>query len=186
MPKPPGRLQQQRQGRLIRQWQVVMICPSRELNVGDSIPVQEFVERRLVWIERLSERRPPTAPPLPRALVMLLMQENQRPACSEEIRRQAEAAALSLRQLQRRCGSLSSAPQTPASRPFPLGEVETLAEARLDVQGPEELHAGLRPWNDGARIGLLPWSASRLHQGTIPEICAMGDITVDDFTGSVV
>ena len=67
-----------------------------------------------------------------------------------------------------------------------LGEVETLAEARLDVQGAEELHAGLRPWNDGARIGLLPWPASRLHQRTIPEICAMGDITVDDFTGSVV
>ena len=118
MPKPPGWLQQQRQGRLIRQWQVVMICPSRELNVGDSIPVQEFVERRLVWIERLSERRPPSVPPLPRALGMLLMPENQRPACSEAICRQADAAALSLRQLQCRCGSLSSAPQTPASRPF--------------------------------------------------------------------
>jgi len=32
----------------------------------------------------------------------------------------------------------------------------------------------------------LPWPASRLHQGTIAEICAMGDITVDDFTGIMV
>ena len=60
-------LQQQRQGRLIRQWLVVVICPSRELNVGDPIPVQEFVERRLVWIERLSERMPPSVAHLPRA-----------------------------------------------------------------------------------------------------------------------
>jgi hypothetical protein len=48
MPKPPGRLQQQRQGRLIRQWQVVMICPSRELNVGDPTPLEELDQRRLV------------------------------------------------------------------------------------------------------------------------------------------
>ena len=41
-----GRLlqQQQRQGRPIRQWQVV-ICPSRQLNFGDPTPVEEFVER---------------------------------------------------------------------------------------------------------------------------------------------
>ena len=55
--------QQQRQGRPIRHWQVVVICPSRELNFGDPTPVEEFVERRVVWIELLSERLPPTAPP---------------------------------------------------------------------------------------------------------------------------
>jgi len=35
----------------IRHWEVVVICPSRELNFGDPTPVREFVERRVVWIE---------------------------------------------------------------------------------------------------------------------------------------
>jgi len=37
---------------------------------------------------------------------------------NQQVGRQAEAAALSLRQLQRRCCTLRSAPQTTASRPF--------------------------------------------------------------------
>jgi len=49
-----GRLlqQQQRQG---RQWQVVVICASRELNFGDPTPVQEFVRERVVWSVLLPE-----------------------------------------------------------------------------------------------------------------------------------
>jgi predicted transposase YdaD len=78
--------QQDRQGRAIRQWQAVMICPSRELHFGDPTPVQEFVERRVVWIELLSERMPPSAPPLQRALGMLLLPEEQLPDCSKAIR----------------------------------------------------------------------------------------------------
>ena len=55
-----GRLMQQqdRQGRPIRQWQVVVICPSRELNFGDLTPVREFVRERLVWIDLAPERLP--------------------------------------------------------------------------------------------------------------------------------
>ncbi|MCX5951600.1 MAG: DUF2887 domain-containing protein, partial [Cyanobacteria bacterium] len=91
-----GRLlqQQQRQGRPIRQWQVVVICPSRELHFGDPTPVEEFVERRVVWIELQSERLPPAAPPLQKALGMLLLPEEQLPACSAVVR--AEAAGTSL------------------------------------------------------------------------------------------
>lgn len=83
-----GRLlqQQDRQGRPIRHWQVVVICPSRLLNFGDPTPVQEFVERRVVWIELLSERMPPSVPPLQRALGMLLLPEDQLPDCSQAIR----------------------------------------------------------------------------------------------------
>jgi hypothetical protein len=78
----------------IRHWEVVVICPSRELNFGDPTPVREFVERRVVWIELLPERLPLTAPPLQRALGMLLLPEDQLPVCSASIR--AEAAGTSL------------------------------------------------------------------------------------------
>ena len=130
-----GRLlqQQDRQGRPIRHWQVVVICPSRELNFGDPTPVHEFVERRVVWIELLSERLPRSAPPLQKALAMLLLPEDQLPACSKTIR--AEAAGTSLD-----------------------AEIDDVIAAIL---------------------------VSRFSGRTVPEICAMGGITVDDFTSSV-
>ncbi len=203
-----GRLlqQQDRQGRPISQWQVVVICPTRELNFGNPTPVNEFVEQRVVWIELAPERLPPTAPPLQKALAMLLLPEEQLPDCSKAIRaevagtsldaeiddviaailvarfsgrtvpeicamggisvddftssvayreifglgrqegrqegRQAEAAALTLRQLRRRCGTLSSAQQS-RIQCLPLGDLEALADALLDFQGPDDLNAWL-------------------------------------------
>ena len=130
-----GRLlqQQQRQGRPIRHWQVVVICPSRELNFGDPTPVREFVERRVVWIELAPERLPPSAPPLQKALAMLLLPEDQLPACSRAIRAEAVGTGL---------GS----------------EIDDVIAAIL---------------------------VSRFSGRTVPEICAMGGITVDDFTSSV-
>ena len=130
-----GRLlqQQDRQGRAIRHWQVVVICPSRELHFGDPMPVREFVRERLVWIELAPERLPPTAPPLQRALAMLLLTEDQLPACSKAIR--AEAAGTDL-----------------------AAEIDEVIAAIL---------------------------VSRFNGRTVPEICAMGGITVDDFTSSV-
>ena len=130
-----GRLlqQQQRQGRPIRQWQVVVICPSRELNFGDPTPVHEFVRERLVWIELAPERLPPTAPPLQRALGMLLLPEEQLHDCSKAIR--AEVAGTSLD-----------------------AEIDDVIAAIL---------------------------VARFSGRTVPEICAMGGITVDDFTSSV-
>ena len=56
--------------------------------------------------------------------------------------RQAEAAALTLRQLQRRCGTLSSAQQS-RIQGLPLGDLEGLADALLDFQGPQDLNAWL-------------------------------------------
>ena len=56
--------------------------------------------------------------------------------------RQAEAAALTLRQLQRRCGTLSSAQQS-RIQGLPLGDLEALADALLDFDGPEDLNAWL-------------------------------------------
>lgn len=56
--------------------------------------MREFVERRLVWIELAPERLPASAPPLQRALGMLLLPEDQLPACSRAIRAHAEGTRL--------------------------------------------------------------------------------------------
>ena len=56
--------------------------------------------------------------------------------------RQAEAAALTLRQLQRRCGTLSSAQQS-RIQALPLSALEALLDALLDFQGPDNLNTWL-------------------------------------------
>jgi predicted transposase YdaD len=56
--------------------------------------------------------------------------------------RQAEAAALTLRLLQRRCGSLQPDHQA-LIQGLPLSDLENLADALLDFQGPEDLKAWL-------------------------------------------
>jgi len=54
---------------------------------------------------------------------------------------QAEAASMTLRQLQRRCGSLSPEQQT-RIQAIALAELEALAEALLDFQGPRTSRLG--------------------------------------------
>jgi predicted transposase YdaD len=125
--------QMEQQGRTICCWQVVVICPSRELNFGNPQPVEEFLERRLVWVELQPERLPPAAPPIQKALSLLLQPEDQLPACSRAVR--AEAAGTGL-----------------------AAEIDDVIAAIL---------------------------VSRFSGRTVPEICAMGGITVDDFTSSV-
>ncbi len=39
---------QYRQGNPLRPWRVLVICPSRDLNFGDPIPVAEFLRERLL------------------------------------------------------------------------------------------------------------------------------------------
>jgi predicted transposase YdaD len=58
--------------------------------------------------------------------------------------RQAEAAALALRQLQRRFGALLPAAQQAQIQALPLAQLEALAEALLDFQGTADLAAWLR------------------------------------------
>ncbi len=52
--------------------------------------------------------------------------------------RAEEAAAMTLRQLNRRCGPLSEA-TTAQIRALPLEQLEALAEALLDFSGPADL-----------------------------------------------
>jgi hypothetical protein len=65
------------------------------------------------------------------------------PAKGEREGRQAEAAALTLRLLQRRCGVLTIQQQVQLQA-LPLERLETLADALLDFQGPDDLAAWLR------------------------------------------
>ncbi|MFN9635476.1 MAG: DUF4351 domain-containing protein [Synechococcaceae cyanobacterium] len=73
-------------------------------------------------------------------IVGLGRQEGQQEG--QQLGRQAEAAALTVRQLQRRCGTLS--PQQQARiQALPLPRLEALADALLDFQGPQDLAAWL-------------------------------------------
>ena len=123
----------QRQGQPVRHWRVLVICPSRELPFGDPLPVAEFLRERVLWIELAPERLPPSAPPLQKALGLLLLPEEQLPASAAAIRLQAAATPLA-------------------------GEMDDVIAAIL---------------------------LSRFNGRSITEICAMGGITLDDFTSSV-
>lgn len=125
---------QQRQGYPLRHWRVVVICPSKELAFGDPLPVQEFLRERVLWIELAPERLPPDAPPLQRALGLLLLPEPQVPATATAIRQAAAGTTLS-------------------------GEIDTVIAAIL---------------------------VARFSGRSIPELCAMGGITLDDFTSSAI
>jgi predicted transposase YdaD len=124
---------QHRQGQPLRYWRVLVICPSRYLNFGDPLPVAEFLRERVLWIELAPERMPPFAPPLQKALGLLLLPEQQLPASSAAIRRQAASAPLA-------------------------AEMDDVIAAIL---------------------------LSRFNGRSITDICAMGGITLDDFTKSV-
>jgi hypothetical protein len=56
--------------------------------------------------------------------------------------RQTEASALTLRQLQLRCGALTTSQQA-RIQDLPLSALETLSVALLDFQGPDDLTAWL-------------------------------------------
>jgi len=79
-------------------WRVVVICPHRRLNFGRELAVVEFVRERVHWIELEAAAAEPDAPPLLRALALLVEPEEQVPKRSAAIRRQSagtpEAAGL--------------------------------------------------------------------------------------------
>ena len=60
----------------IGRWQVVVLCPSRQLDFGDPEAVAEFLEHRVRWIELQPARLPPGAPALQRALALLVEPES--------------------------------------------------------------------------------------------------------------
>ena len=122
-----------RQGQPLRLWHVVVICPSRDLNFGDPVPVAEFQRERVIWIELAPDRLPPSSPPLQKALWLLLLPEEHLPVSVASIREQAAATPLA-------------------------SELDDVIAAIL---------------------------LSRFNGLSITDICAMGGITLEDFTNSV-
>jgi predicted transposase YdaD len=117
----------------ISQWQVVVLCPSRQLNFGDPAPVAEFVEQRVRWIELLSATTNPTAPALVQALALLLQSEQELPATTAALRARVACSRAA-------------------------AEIDDVIAAIL---------------------------VARFNGRSIQELCAMGGITLDDFTQSV-
>jgi predicted transposase YdaD len=112
---------------------VVVICPSRQLRFGDRQPVAEFLEHWVRWLELQPALSDPNAPPLPRAVVLMLEKEERLPTTTAEIRRA--------------------------------------------VAGTE-----LEPQIAYAIVAII---LARFTSRPIPEICAMGGITLEDFSQSV-
>jgi predicted transposase YdaD len=75
-------------------WRVVVICPHRELNFGEPMPVQEFVERRVLWVELQPRDGQPPATPLARVLSLLLQPEAEVPSITSALRQQAAIDAV--------------------------------------------------------------------------------------------
>jgi len=190
----------------IEHWRVVVLCPNRQLNFGRPAAVAEFLRERVQWIELEAAAADPSAPPLLRALALLVQPEQQIPASTAAIRAEVAGTAqvhdladviaatlisrfngrsiselcamgsitidkftqsvayqeifgqgrlegrqegvqegetaVTLRLLNRRCGPLN--PETTARiQALPLEQLEALAQALLDFQGPAELAAWL-------------------------------------------
>jgi len=73
---------------------VLVLCPQRDLGFGDPEPVEEFLERRVRWIELDPARQPPDAPLLQRALGLLMEPEGRIASTVGELCGQAEGAVL--------------------------------------------------------------------------------------------
>jgi predicted transposase YdaD len=77
----------------IEHWRVVVLCPNRRLNFGRPAAVAEFLRERVQWIELEAAATDPTAPPLLRALALLVQPEEQIPASSAAIRAEVAGTA---------------------------------------------------------------------------------------------
>ena len=148
-------------------WRVAVVCPHRGLQFGALTPVQEFVERRVLWVELQPRDKAMTDPvaaevlPLIPAILITRFRDKSIPEiCAmggitledfsqsrayQEIFGSGEArgeANVTLRLLNRRCGPLSQA-TTARIQALPLEQLEALAEALLDFTGPAELETWL-------------------------------------------
>jgi len=114
------------------EWQVVVICPHRQLNFGPLTPVREFVDHRVIWVELQPRDGQEPAEPLTQVLSLLVQPEVRLPGITKSLRHQAVSNPLAAEALQ-------------------------LIPAIL---------------------------LSRFNDRPIREICAMGGITIEDFTQS--
>ena len=117
----------------IEHWRVVVICPHQRLNFGSPTAVAEFVRERVHWLELEPAAHDPSAPPLLRALALLVQ---------PEVQVAASGAAL-----------------------------------RAEVAGTER--------EAGIVDVIAAIVVARFSGRSIQELCAMGGITLEDFSQSV-
>ncbi len=70
---------------------MVVLCPHRALNFGNPAPIQEFLDRRVLWVELQPLDGQPPAPPLTRVLSLLLQPERMVRSVSDALREQARS-----------------------------------------------------------------------------------------------
>jgi predicted transposase YdaD len=117
----------------IEHWRVVVICPNRRLNFGRPTAVAEFVRERVHWVELELAAKDAAAPPLLRAMALLVQPEEEIQASSTAL--QAEVAG--------------------------TGREKAIADVIAAIV------------------------VTRFNGRSIPELCAMGGITLEEFTQSV-
>ena len=131
----------------IDHWRVVVIYPHRRLNFGRELAVVEFVRERVHWIELEAAAADPDAPPLLRALALLVEPEEQVRKRSTAIRRQSAgtpdaagladviAAIVITRFNGRSLGGRRGTPGTDSARPRRRSGLTELAGPRLREHG---------------------------------------------------
>jgi hypothetical protein len=72
-------------------WRVLVLCPHRALNFGNPTPIQEFLDRRVLWVELQPLDGQLPAPPLTQVLSLLLQPESQVRSVSDALREQARS-----------------------------------------------------------------------------------------------
>jgi hypothetical protein len=112
---------------------VVVICPHRELNFGAPLPVREFLEHRVIWVELQPRDGQPQATPLARGLSLLLQQENLVRSVSDGLRVQALSDACAAEVL----------PLIPASLISRFRDRTLQERSRARSTGPADLDAWL-------------------------------------------
>jgi hypothetical protein len=76
------------QEQAIEHWRIVVICPNRCLNFGSANAMAEFVRERVHWLELEPAATDPNAPPMLRALALLVQPGQDVPDSSAAIQAQ--------------------------------------------------------------------------------------------------
>lgn len=180
-------------------WQVVVICPQRNLDFGDPSPVQEFVEQRIHWIELLPTHETKPQEPLAQALSLLVQPEPLLPALTASLRDQASSNPMAAevlpliptilvtrftnKPIQEVCAmggiTLEEFTQSRAYREI-FGAGEAQGEARGEARGKAQEAAKVALLQLSRRCGALDATTSDRIQGLpLEQLEALADALLD-------
>ena len=183
---------------VIRNWRVVVVCPSRQLNFGDPSPVIEFLEKRVQWLELLPSRQAADAPLLLQALGLLVQAEDQVAATAAELRLKAVGTSLasdlsdvitaivvsrfSSRSIQEVC-ALGGVTIEDFSKSVAYQEIFGLGEARGEARGKAEGEAALALRQLNRRCGpISPGQEATIRALPLEQLEALAEALLD-FSG---